>query len=164
MRDDLTLQLYAEVLHDFRRHIIAFCYRHSESRLEAEQLSEEVVDAVRRSIGGLDPASTLQQRNRWLQKVMRHAYSDHRQRRRVRTVPLDEAAGMAVGEDYDRELLEALLQHLSAAERDFLQEMFDGYTPAEMARRRDTSRNAIYQYYHRIVKKLRDAYKQHYAD
>ncbi len=159
--DDDTLQRYAELLREFRRHLLNFCYRHSANAVEADQLLVAISNTLLRSVGILRTDATARQRNRWMKRVMQGALADYR-RSTLRTVSLREPDSLAVETDEEAELVEALLEHLDADDRDFLRERFAGYRPAEQAARRGVSVDVVNHRYHRIVIKLRTIYKKYY--
>lgn len=160
-REEDTFGLYAEMLHAFRAHILSFCYRHGRDATDADQLLVAISNAMLNGIASLRADSSPKERNRWLHRLMHHAYADHR-RAHPPVVPLDHALDIAVESDTDAELIESLLQHLDPDERAFLQERLAGYTPAEQSAMHRISRDAVYQRYHRIVQKLKNIYIQHY--
>ncbi|MBP5527497.1 MAG: hypothetical protein J6X79_03475 [Bacteroidales bacterium] len=160
--DKDILTLYAELLHDHRQQILSYCWSHSTDLTDADILLVSITNALLRSIGTLRRDSTPRQRHRWLQRVMHHAYIDHRATR-PHSVPLTKAGAIAVESDEDTLLVEALLEHLTDDDRAFLQQRFHGYSPHEQALHYGVSDGAIHQRYHRIILKLRDIYNKYYA-
>lgn len=155
---------YDALLHDFGRHIASYCSRHAVGRGETRELVQDVMVTLWQKIDNLDPASSPRQVNRWLHKLMRQVVFDrYFRRRQPTTVPLDEVTGMAESEDYDRELLDALVAHLDPDEQELIRERFEGYSPAEMANKRDLTVNTLNQRLSRITKKLKTIYEQQYA-
>ena len=159
--DNDTMRKYVELLGEYRQQIASFCFKHTRTPDEADELLGDVVDAVRRSVGTMR-ATTPRQRYHWLQQVMRHALADRRRRNRLHDVPLYMARNVPADDESDKELVEALLEHLPDDERELIQATMEGYTADELAERHGLTRNAIYQRYRRIVLKLRTIYKKYY--
>lgn len=155
---------YDELLQSYRRHIASYCSRHAVGRSENLALAQDVMVAIWQKLDYLDPSSTPRQVNRWLHKLMRQVVFDRYFRRRQPTmVPLDEVAAMQESEDYDSELLDDLMSHLDTDEQELLRERFSGFTPAEMAAKRNLAVNTLNQRMSRITKKLKTIYEQQYA-
>ncbi|MBQ8703309.1 MAG: sigma-70 family RNA polymerase sigma factor [Bacteroidales bacterium] len=160
-REEEILTLYAELLRDFQSHLLSYCYRHSRDEADADQLLVGITNAMLRGVRTLRPDSSPSERNRWLRRLMRQTLADHR-RRQPSFVSIDHAIDIAVESDADAELVESLLQHLNPDERALLQDRLAGFTPSELSGRYNVSVDAIYQRYHRIIKKLKTIYKQYY--
>ena len=155
---------YEELLHDFGRHIASYCSRHAVGRVETRELVQDVMVAVWEGLDRLDAASTPRQVNRWLHKLMRHAvYDRYFRRKALPTVPLEMAGDVADSETCDRELLDDLVSRLSPDEQELIRERFEGYTPAEMAAKRNLTVNTLNQRMSRITQKLKTIYGQLYA-
>ena len=136
---------YEALLHDFGPYIEHYCFSRSHSADEAADLVQAVLDKVWSSIPTLRPDSTPRQVNRWLKKVMQSVAGSWFRRRRLPTVPLEEAAQIPDRPPYDAELLDDLLSHLSDEERALLQERFDGYSSKEIGQKFGISANAVDQ-------------------
>jgi len=162
--DNDTMRKYVELLGEYRQQIASFCFKHTRNADEAGELLCEVAEAIRRSIGTLR-ATVPWHRYRWLQQVMRHALADRRRRNRLHEVSLYMARNVPADDEADmehKELVAALLEHLSDDERGLIQATMEGYTTDELAERHGVTRNVIHQRYRRIVMKLRTIYKQYY--
>lgn len=158
-----TYQRYLDLLHDYGGNIRHYCIVHSDTLYEAQELAQEVMATLWRRMGTLADDSTPRQVNRWLHRVMRSTFLDHLRRHpRPRTVPLAAAEGYDDGQDYDAELLDALLQHLDADEHRLMDQYLAGYKAAEIAREHKISADAVRQRVHRIILKLRTIYKKNY--
>lgn len=155
---------YEALVRDFGRHIEHFCFTHSRSADEAAELVQAVLDKVWSSIGTLSPDSSPRGVNRWLKTVMCSVSGSWFRRRRVETVPLEEAVQMADQPSYDAELFDDLLSHLNNEERALLQERLDGYSSAEIGERRGIKANAIDQRMFRIINKLKEIANKEYGN
>lgn len=157
-------QRYEALLRSFRRHIEHYCFTHSGSADEAAELVQAVFNKVWNSIGTLSPDSSPQQVNRWMKVVMRSVAGSWFRRKRVETVPLDEAAQVTDQPAYDAELLDDLMSHLDAEERILLQERLDGYSSTEIGERHGIKANAVDQRIFRIINKLKQIAKREYGN
>lgn len=155
---------YEALVCDFGRHIEHYCFIRSHSADEAAELVQAVLDRVWSSIGTLSSDSSPRGVNRWLKTVMRSVAGSWFRRRRVETVPIDEADQMADQPPYDAELLDDLLSHLDDEERALLQERLDGYSSAEIGLRHDLKANAVDQRMFRIINKLKQIAKREYGN
>lgn len=156
---------YIEILQTHRLQILCYCWKHGRDVVDCELLLDRVMQNIWKGMRTLRSDSSPRQRTRWLQVVMRHALADHRDAHREVPVRANlDARPLPPADDYDRELLDALLQHLRDDEREFLEERFQGYSPAEQARRRGMTVDAIHHRYSRLVKKLRTIYQKYYAE
>ena len=88
---------YLAILRVFDKHIANFCYAHSNSSADAQDLSQEILALVWENLDGLKADTDAPARvNRWLNKVMFTAFVRHlRQRPRITTVPLSDAVDVA---------------------------------------------------------------------
>lgn len=156
---------YTELLQTYRLQILSYCWKHGRDVVDCELLLDRVMQNIWKGMRTLRADSSPRQRTRWLQVVMRHALADHRDAHREVPVRANlDARPLPPADDYDRELLDALLQHLRDDEREFLEERFQGYSPAEQAQRRGMTVDAIHHRYSRLVKKLRTIYQKYYAE
>lgn len=148
---------YLAILRVFQPHIARYCYSHSNSASDAQDLSQEIMMLIWENLDSLrgDDGSP-QQVNRWVHRLMRTAFIRHlRQRSRLSTVPLSLAAEVADEPSDDRERVEELLARLNDGDRKLMELRLEGYTNAEIARLRQQSENAIIQHFYRIIKKLK---------
>lgn len=152
---------YEMVLQDFGGHIQRYCIRHAHSADEARELMQEVMASVWNSIGGLQ-AETPRQVNSWLKRVMRSAVSDWFRRRRMDTVPIDEAAHVAVDSGGDNELVEELLACLDEDEQRLMRRRMEGYTVKELAVERGVKPNAMAQRFFRMMEKMKQYARDEY--
>lgn len=159
-----TYQRYLDLLHDYGSNIRHYCIVHSDTLYEAQELAQEVMANLWRRMGTLATGSTPRQVNRWLQRVMHTTFLDHLRRHLLwpPTVPLDAARNVDDGQDYDAELLDALLQHLDADEKKLMEQYLAGYKADEIAPGLHLSAAGVRQRIHRIILKMKTIYKQHY--
>ena len=85
---------YLAILRVFGKHIARFCFSHSNSASDAQDLSQEILALVWEKLDGLKAGTDSPARvYGWLYKVMFTAFVRHlRQRPRIATVPLADAA------------------------------------------------------------------------
>lgn len=145
---------YLAMLRIFERHIVNYCYSHSNGVEDAQDLSQDIMVLIWEKLDTLKPNSTPQQQNRWLYKVMRTAFVRHLWHKpRIKTIPLSAADNVANEEDSDG--LEELLDCLNDDDRRLLEAYFQGYTHVEVAKAFGLSNEAARQRYHRIIKRLK---------
>lgn len=135
----------------------AYCWSHSHSADDAEELMQKLFVYLWEVIDTLDANSTARQQNRWLHKVMRTVFVRHlRDKIRHRTVPLERLGDIAdETPPMDGENIEELMTALDDTERRLLQGRLDGYKLAEMATTLGISHDAARQMMHRIMLKLK---------
>lgn len=157
-------QRYLDLLHDYGKQIRRYCISHGDTAYEAQELMQEVMTNLWRRLPSVDADSSPRQLNRWLQRVMHTTFLDYLRRHllRPRTVPLNDADGLGLGQDYDAELLDALLQHLDDEERCMMERYLAGYNATEISAEHHRSPDAVRQRIHRIILKLRTIYRQYY--
>ena len=147
---------YLAILRVFQPHIARYCYSHSNSASDAQDLSQEIMMLIWENLDSLRDDGSPQQVNRWLHRLMRTAFIRHlRQRPRLSTVPLNLAAEVADEPSDDRERAEELLARLNDSDRKLMELRLEGYTNVEIARLRQQSEYSIKQHFYRIVKKLK---------
>lgn len=148
---------YLAILSVFKSHIANYCYSHSDSVSDAQDLSQEILMLVWENLDHLRADDrTPQQVNRWLRKLMRTAFIRHlRQKPRIKTVSLSHAAGVPEETSDEGELVEDLLSELSESDRKLMEERLEGYTNAEIAKYRHQTENSVGQHFFRIITKLR---------
>ena len=147
---------YLAILRVFQPHIARYCYSHSNSASDAQDLSQEIMMLIWENLDSLRDDGSPQQVNRWLHRLMRTAFIRHlRQRPRLSTVPLSLAAEVADEPSDDRERAEELLARLNDSDRKLMELRLEGYTNVEIARLRQQSEYSIKQHFYRIVKKLK---------
>lgn len=152
---------YEMVLQDFGGHIRRYCIRHAHSADEARELMQEVMASVWNSIGGLQ-AETPRQVNSWLKRVMRSTVSDWFRRRRMDTVPIDEAAQVAVDPGGDNELVEELLACLDEEEQRLMRRRLEGYSVKELATELGVKPNAMAQRFFRMMEEMKQYARDEY--
>lgn len=148
---------YLAILRVFDKHIANFCYAHSNSSADAQDLSQEILALVWENLDGLKADTDAPARvNRWLNKVMFTAFVRHlRQRPRITTVPLSDAVDVADSPEVDPEEVEDHLSRLGDNDRHLLKMRIEGYTNAEIARFSRRTENSVAQQFYRIFIKLR---------
>ena len=145
---------YTELLRRHRPLVWTLCWARAHGDYErCRDLVQEVSLSLWEHYGRLRPDAGLLQERAW---VFWHARSvlDHLHRR---PTPILVALpdNMAAPEDDSRELLDELLATLSDDDRLLVTLRLEGYDAAEIARRMNIGRDAVYQRLHRIIERLR---------
>ncbi len=148
---------YLAILRVFGKHIARFCFSHSNSASDAQDLSQEILALVWEKLDGLKAGIDSPARvYGWLYKVMFTAFVRHlRQRPRIATVPLADAADVADTPEVDPEEVDDLLARLGDRDRHLLQMRLDGYSNAEIAKLTQRTENSVAQQFYRIYTKLK---------
>ena len=159
------IALYNELLAEHKGQILNYCCFVAVEHDATRDLVQEVCAALWAAMERYDPAFGPRQRNRWVQKVMRHTVYDFLfRRRRVATLPLEGAEGLAAPGDEAGEVLEELMAYLTDEERRLMQRLFEGYTRAEIAQEYGLQPGGIDQRVARITKKMKSIYAKLYEE
>lgn len=154
---------FSDMLGRYGGHIARYCYFHANSNSEAKDLIQEVEVALWQSLETLR-ATTPRQTTRWVNSLMRNTVSTHFRRKRLKTVPLEQAVGLPVADDAEMEHLESLVAHLEPDEQQLIRLLFDGYSRAEIAAEEGLTVGAIHQRMHRILNRLKEINTKLYGD
>lgn len=159
MFSEKKYQRYDELTRTFRGQMAAYCWSHSCSSDDAEELMQKLFVYLWETIDTLDTNSTVRQQNRWLQKVMRTVFIRHiRDKRKHHTLPLENIDDIEDDPTIYREQIGEMMAVLDDVEQRLLQGRLDGYRLAEMAQTLGMSPEAARQKMHRIMIKLKRKY------
>lgn len=158
-QNNYTSLLYGDMLSRYGKQIVRYCYFRAKNYSEAMELIQEVEVAMWESLDTMR-ATTPRQTTSWVNSVMRNTISNHFRRKRLKTVPLEQAASLPLADDADLEQLHSLIAYLDPDEQRLLKQLFDGYSRAEIAAAEGLTVGAIHQRMHRIVNRLKEINKK----
>lgn len=153
---------YIDMMYRHRRFLWYRCLRHAygDDAL-ARELYQMTLHAVWAHLPKLAADATADQERRWLKAQARSVASHHRRRKRLATVPLDNALADTLADHdaaqrrRDSELLDELSAFLPDDDRRLLRLYRDGFVPDEIAQILSISRDTVYQRLHRAVQQMK---------
>lgn len=161
--DDEIEKMYGKLLEDFGAHIRRFCIRRSKNYDDADDLMQEIFIAIWLAMPAFRPDITKAQTNKWLHRLMASVYIKHlRHRQQVLPMPT-ELLPEPQDDAPDYSLLDELVAELPDDDRTIVDELRQGFNPADVAMIHGLTVGAIFTRMSRIKDRLITIYNKNYG-